>query len=462
MPIVEIENALESLPFGAGLPKIADIRKGTRDEASGRMDDLDHFRVVFPDMFAHLAPLFVAKYGPNPVQIHNAFLVGETRQQAFTYWMEEHTKTRMLHQCDGQTQHKHYEPSIGKISAEPIACAAPECKCRYTGRMIFLLPDFSMETGYMGYFMLHTGSFWDIKSINGHLRDVELMNGDRVSGIPLTIYRAPTKISRPNPKKPGERMRTPAWLVHLMVSPGYTRNVFAPGISQTAYAIAAGELTPDGEVIEQPALPAGDTSTSDWDDEHGGDYDEGEGQFEELPDEVPGMETLPEPAQLWDWDAVGNRTSHMFDHQDHQENAFRKMIAAGELKPEMTDDEAVVAIGENRRRRTAEKVREAEEKAAAGDAPWNADNKNVAAFIAAAQKRFNLNFGQVVDALNRDSAEKETINGIQDYHGNKERAWACCIAMFAGYSIDKLAAVPLDDATRALVTEVIRTSLQPF
>lgn len=452
MSIVDIEKIIAEMPIGAGLPKLADIRKGTRDQASGAMEDLDHFRVVFAENFQHLEPYFAMSYGNVPVTLNNAFLIGGTRLEAFSYWMEEHTASKLVHQCDGETQHKHYDKSLrdgkGGIDTEPIPCVAPQCKCKYVGRLAFLLPDFSMATGYMGYFLLHTSSFYDIKSINAHLRDLEHFNGGTLASLPITIFRAPTKISRPNPKKPGERMRTPAWLVHLMVTPGMTKHVLAPGISHDAYAIAAGEMTVDGEIVEQAALPPGDPPPA--------------AEMLELPDEVEGMDSMPEPTALWDFDTVANRTSHAFDNPVHQENAMRQMMRNQELLPDLTDDEAVKAVLENRRRRTAEEVAKAEAKAAAGLEAWNSTPAKCAKFIKAVEDKFHLNPGQIIKAMNGDPDEAYEIRNIQDYRGSKERAWACCIAIWVDYKLDNLAKVNLDDETRALVTELIQRLVIPF
>lgn len=447
MPIDRIEREVEALPFGAGLNKFGTIRKGLPPDSAGRMTDLTYFRSTFYPEYAGLASAFDEMFGSQPETIEPLFLIGDTALEAFDYWMEEHTKTKTIHKCDEITQVQHFVPATGKNSFEPTACIRGEnhdgCKCKPTARFHVILPEFCRLVSRIGYFTVHTTSIYDIISLRRYLKDIETMNGGRVSGIPLILGRAERDVSvpKPNGKALGDRMIVKKSLLYISPVEGYVSNVLLPAYTDHAYALANGELQRDtGEVIEMAALPA---------------------HVEEDVLEVD----PPHPPRAWDTEKVMAKTSSMFDAPDHQENAIRQMLDTGELNNDMDDSAAIAAISANRNRRTQEKIDAADAKKA-DEAQWASDPKTVAKFLKGAKDNFKFNTQHVLNALDGISPERDTpLESVDQFVGSRELAWAACIAHYLQYQRDRVATYLVgekNDAMRAAVLHVIDIAVVPF
>lgn len=442
MPIVRIENEVESLPFGAGLNKFGNIRKGIRNETTGAMTDLRYFRSTFYPEYALLTEAFDELYGKQPEILAPLFLIGDTAIEAFDYWFEEHTKTKIIHQCDGEIQSKHFDKIQGVTSFESTACAAKGdgCGCKPTARFHVILPEFCRLVSRIGFFTVHTTSIYDIMSLRRYLKDIETLNGGKVSGIPLILGRAEREISVPNTKKGvGERMRLKKSLLYLSPTEGYVSNVLLPAYTDRPYALANGESgkldAETGEVYDTPALPA------------------------TVPDEDILVIDPPHPEREWDTEWVSDKTSSMFERgPNHQENTITKMIADGELTDDMDNSAAVAAISANRHRRIQEKI-DAADKKADDPAQWASDNKAVAAFLKGAKDKFKFNTKQVLDALS--AITPAPLENVSEFTGTKQDAWAACIAAALQYDSNRLEAFfPGDENSemRAAVMAIIAKS----
>lgn len=460
MPVQRIEKQIEREPFGRGLRKFGNIRKGFRNPETGAMGDLTYFRTTFyeqPDG-SHdlLMGEFDALYGSQPAIFHNVFVVGDTAAQAFNYWMQEHTKTKLVHQCDEETQFKHFDAAAGRTVDTPIACARAnggQCGCKMVAWFDIILPDFCRQVGRVGYFTVHTQSEYDIWALRKWFRDIETLHQGSVSGIPLVLGRAPREVRIRYQDKNGQwqlKLDT-KHLLFLEPSQGYVHNVLMPGYTARPYALESGKIDTDGMIIESP-----NTAQAK--------FEQSFNQLDALPATVETDEEFvssQHPARLWDEDRVKERTSPQFDHPTHQDNTLAKMIADGELTDDMTTEQAVIAVLENRRRRTAEKVAAAD----AGENHWTSDPKAVAGLVAGANDKFGMNTGEVIAALNYSLPDELTLDSIEQFPGSKDEAWAACLAFNYSYSPDKIRAAlrePDKASLLKLALDICQSDRIPF
>lgn len=231
MPIVGLMPQNENV--FAGLPRIAKLRKGAPKEQRTRKDgstyevvgkDLDYLRPVFDPEYEHLKSKFTALYGKNPNNM-TAFLNADSVVEAFDFWKEEWTATTMLTRCDGMNKHVWFNQKNGRYQTSKVLCDV-KCGCKAVGRLNLILPDFTMETGVLGYFTIETHSEEDIRTLYARITSIWATFG-KLRGVPLVMYRVPRKLSVPeigqDKERTGKRMNKTMHMLDIRVSPEYTK-----------------------------------------------------------------------------------------------------------------------------------------------------------------------------------------------------------------------------------------------
>lgn len=243
MPILSMIPTTENV-FG-GLPRIAKLRKGAPKEQRKRKDgstyevvgrDLDHLRVSFDPEYEHLQPVFTKLYGKEPKEFA-AFLNADTVHEAFDFWNEEWTATTMLRRCDGQHKHVWYNEQTGFYQNAKVLCDAKgggKCGCKAVGRLNVILPEFTMETGVIGYFTIETHSEEDIRTLYARITSIWATFG-KLRGVPLVFYRVPRKTSTPDVEKngtrTGKRRNLTRHMLDCRVEPEYTKQHFLTALT---------------------------------------------------------------------------------------------------------------------------------------------------------------------------------------------------------------------------------------
>jgi hypothetical protein len=259
MPIKRVVSLAKP---GSGLPIIARLHKGDKKPVEGNRPgaDLDHFRVEFRPGFEHLAEDFTRIYGAQPARFEDVYLLGETVDEVFEFWMQKGDATTMHRQCDGETIHRWYDKSTGRYNNTHIACqcaSLPEKdRCKESASLRFALMGFTQVTGMLGYFVAHTSSQTDIFAIYKALNDIGRLAG-RLNGIQMIFGRASQSISAPKQvKRDGTyvvdgRIRTEKSLLYLHVHPDSARLLMAVPAAPELPAY----VDSDGVVHTTPALP---------------------------------------------------------------------------------------------------------------------------------------------------------------------------------------------------------------
>lgn len=239
MPIkgLTTPNENEPLNLTRALPEYVRLFKGNpmRDyrRKDGRMikiagEDLDYFRVEFPAEFEHLRPIWNDLYGEQPDRIGPVFLAAATVDEAFSTWNEEWTRTRLVRRCDGETIIRWYDVQGQCYSDESRPCMADSergCKCKRTGRLNLLLPDFTAATGVFGYCRLNTHSFYDIRDLHRYLTWAEKSLGT-LKGVPFELGRRMQEVTFTN--EDGERMVVEKSLLYMQIDPDFTQTIVLP------------------------------------------------------------------------------------------------------------------------------------------------------------------------------------------------------------------------------------------
>lgn len=229
MPIKNLTDREQDDTLHLGYPRIARLYKGDPKVDPKRPGkDRDTFRVEFEPAYntPEIRAVWDRIYGAAPTAIGWAFLFGYTTQQVFPTWMEEWTKTVMLHRCDGETQVRHYDKATGKYSDQRIPCACTgkdKPTCQRVGRLNLWLPLLMREIGVKGYVSIATHSVNDLITVSAAVNALFREYGD-ISAIPLVLGREAHAISTP---MNGERATTTKSLLYLRIQPEYVMQEIA-------------------------------------------------------------------------------------------------------------------------------------------------------------------------------------------------------------------------------------------
>lgn len=450
MPINRIENQLDRQGILGNFPRLGKLRKGA-EKADGKTvgRDLGYFRATFEPQYEDLIrPAFTELYGEQPTEFRNVLIAAENADSAFQYWFEEWAHARLLRRCDGDNIVVSFEEASQRYDQTPHACTCDPLKrdCNERGTLDIVLPALFEKTGIWGKFTVQTGSIYDIVALRSAMRIASVFTSQLPNvafwSIPFRVGRA----MRPVPVTiNGKRSVKSMSLLYADIEQDFNRKVFTPLLTRPAQLLLAGVNPETGESPEGGLPDIEFTQTANW-----------------------------------DRDYINEQTLHLFDHQNHQDNAIDKMIADGLLTDDMDDDTAIQIIETERARRAAEKQTEtaakngsksrqkganssADELPVQSDLNWAADAKNAAKFIAAANQRLGLNTGDVLEALRYLSVDP--LDSIQEFIGTKESAWAACIAAQCHYdlgTVDQMLTRPEEQDMRRMVHDIIQAGTIPF
>lgn len=198
MPIKALSK--QEVRFGAGLPRLAKVKKGAPKTESGFGADLDHFRIAFEAPYSQdpaNAEVWKQLYGEKPTVFNHVFLLGQTTDEVFSAWYENYGAGAVLKtRCDGETRVRTYNEQTARWTDTPSPCTCdPENRtCKQVGRLNFIPYDFVRVTGHLGYITLETHSLYDIIALTNHVRDIFQLFGT-VTGIPFVLGRADRQVS---------------------------------------------------------------------------------------------------------------------------------------------------------------------------------------------------------------------------------------------------------------------------
>lgn len=260
MPIKGITDRVT--PVGSGLKCLAKLYKGAEkpDNAKRPGGDLDYFRVQFEPQYEHLLPVFQSMYTEYPTEFSPIYMLAKTVQEVFPSWNEEWDASGgLIHRCDGEIQYQ-WRGDNGQTCHGQKSCAAPACRCKPVGRMKFLLPEFSKETGALGYFSVVTHSINDILTVHQYLHDIERINGE-LTGVPFVFGRAVREVSAPRQVKTANggyavdgRIKTEKSLFYIHTAPEFVQDVLIPalagGVQQPALPASVPTVDADGVIVE--------------------------------------------------------------------------------------------------------------------------------------------------------------------------------------------------------------------
>lgn len=190
---------------GRGMMPIGKIAKGAPKGEKGFGADLDYFRLkVNASLPAHeqrdIEAIFAEMYGDKPSILAGCFLLSAAVDEALSAWYEHWGKNKHLHRrCDGEQQTEWFDPALGAMNRNPIACArdsAKPCQCKQVARVSLWMPAFTLNSGVFGYFTLETHSIRDIAKMYATLRDIESAGGI-LNKIPFTLSREPDSWKQP-------------------------------------------------------------------------------------------------------------------------------------------------------------------------------------------------------------------------------------------------------------------------
>jgi len=439
MPIKSVEQKIIDRGVLGNFPRAGKLRKGAEKTERGAGRDQDHFRLTLETPYEHIRPAFEALYGNQPQEFHNVLMAADSPEQAFQYWNEQWAHARLLKRCDEETIVLHWEENGIKpdYSTEPLACTCDPLKrdCKQHGRLDIVLPELYQATGEWVKFTVETTSIYDVIALRSYMTMAEAfmqkLTGVAFWSVPFTIGRAmrdvPVTIN-------GKRSIKAMSLLFVKIEPEFNQQVFTPMLMRPAQLLLAGVNPETGE------LPI-------------------EAEFNS--------------AQEWDRDYVKAETIHLFDHDNHWDNAIFKMVSDGEILDDMTDEQVVQTIAENRMRREIEKntakTNEKGSNSSAAQSPvdndleWALDAKTAGKFIAQANQKLGLDMSAVMEALLYISVDP--IQHVQEFVGTKADAWAACIAQRCGHDAGQVEAFLPGDANaevRENVLRILKLSEIPF
>lgn len=250
-----IRGLTDTYTPGAGLPLVGRLYKGdVKPDEKRPGKDLDYFRVEFGPQYAGLRELWNSLYGQHPVEFQPVYFAGHTAAETFSTWQEEWGSAGLKVRCDGEKQVLWYDDAARKFQHDRLPCRQPQCRCKPTGRLHLLLPEFIELSGVLGYMTLTTHSLYDILAVDRYLKDIERLQtiqGNTLAGVPFVLGRAKREVSVTTKDKQGapKRIKQAKNLLYIGILPGMTRNLLP--------AFGAGSES-GGEALRQLPPPSTD------------------------------------------------------------------------------------------------------------------------------------------------------------------------------------------------------------
>lgn len=288
MPTKEIDQKRK---FTKGLPLVAVFKKGDADG-----NDLEHFRMTTLDNFEFIYPFLYKEFGREATSISPIYLIGDTPNDALTYWMEEHDERteQLTKRCDQEFMAKWFNKTEGYYSSEPKRCESATCHCVRRARLHFRLPVIRKASGILGRYLATSRSRTDIAEMLAYLDSVYQLYvrgyGYDLDDIPFTLSREPRIISIPDGEgdyeeitshllqlkvvssfartaKPQKTHRyLPNTAEHDMAYLSHLETLFAshiPSLTVESFAAHYG-LSPQGLVANYPQLNQVKTKVMEW------------------------------------------------------------------------------------------------------------------------------------------------------------------------------------------------------
>lgn len=435
MPIKALERQLDAQGVLGNMPRWGKLRKGAakpNEKAPGR--DLDFFRLQLDSQYeATVRPVFEQLFGDKPTEFHGVYIAADSAKVAFDYWYEQHTFSHLEKRCDGEEIHLSLG-DFGRYDDTPHACTCNplDRDCGISGKLDIVIPELCELVGW-GKLTVITSSIYDCIEMASKMRlaDAFMQKIPNVAfwSVPFTIGRAPRQVPV---TMNGKKSRKTMSLLYAQVDTDFHQKVFA------------GVLTHSTKLLLQGTNP-----------ETG---------------ELPEIEI--EQSLSWDRDYVANEILWAFEGERHLQNAIDKMIADGELTDDLTDEQAVAVILENRERRQREKAEQASggnalktrkkgskssaaDQTALSDLEWLQNTERVNKFVSQAILKLKLDMNGILRALSAISDNE--LATIQDFKGTDAEAWTACIAYAVDYDAAKIPTIiPGTDAkSLEMVAKVI-------
>lgn len=188
MPIQGLSDKQTREENPIDFPLLARVKKGAVKPERGVGRNLDYFRFDWVDTDAQA--LFESMYGnePDTLQI---VLLGATTDAAFDSWYRKYGRNEALQRkCDGCIIAKAANRDLigGACICDPEARDDKQHKdhskmCQPQGLLYFTIADFCARLGYVGMFMLKTGSTYEISKITTLLHGIEMTHGTLVGQV---------------------------------------------------------------------------------------------------------------------------------------------------------------------------------------------------------------------------------------------------------------------------------------
>ena len=173
MPIIGLSDEQSRNEAPVSYPLFAKVKKGDEKPKRGVGKNLPYFRFVWSDPVAEKA--FVKRFGDNVDSIPIVTL-GATVDSTFDTHYRMYTSNNSLQiLCDGCTVKK---ASNRDLVGKPCICE-PEKRdddpkmCSMRGYLYFTIPELCMDVGYVGQFVLTTGSVNEIADMASLLQTVQ-------------------------------------------------------------------------------------------------------------------------------------------------------------------------------------------------------------------------------------------------------------------------------------------------
>lgn len=174
MPIVGVSDELTRMEQSVNYPLFAKVKKGAEKPERGVGKNLDYFRFEWNDPKAEA--VFIRLYGKNVDSIPIVTLGGGVENVFDSHYRKYTTNQSLQMMCDGCTIKKAANRDLvgENCICDPVQRddRAHSGTCAMKGYLYFTIPELCLELGYMGQFVMGTGSEIEIRDISTLLQTV--------------------------------------------------------------------------------------------------------------------------------------------------------------------------------------------------------------------------------------------------------------------------------------------------